>query len=144
MSNRTKKTKKELNKIHNIYNTLLETPYGSLYASISMFKPEMQKQPFAFVNYFDKLPALPYIDNENFFPIMMDIFGLTYEDVKDIPIIMIDSPWNRLFFPFVMNGEEMIILPLRKDGILPSTCDKRKSETIINWKEVLGEKDGDL
>lgn len=137
---KTRKIKKELNKIHNIYENLLNTPWGSLYTSLSIFIPRLKKGVFSFVNYMDRL-QLPYMDDEHFIEETCKIFGVTKEECKDIPLICIKSSWNMLFSPYIITTdkdgkEEMTILPINKNGVYPSSFNHRKSEEIVDWSKL--------
>lgn len=141
---KTRKIRKEINKTRNIYMVLCDTPYGSLYQSLSMFIPRLRKGTFAFINYLDKL-TFPYIDDKKFMSKMLDLFGITKDEVKDIPLICIKSKFNMLFFPFVTDKDsgEITILPVRPDGTFPSTCDHRVSEEFVDWNKVFEEEEKD-
>lgn len=143
MSNRTKKTKKELNKVHNTYINLLSTPYGSLYQSLSMFIPRLRKGTFAFINMMNKL-TFPYIDDKDFMKKMLSIYGVTKKEVKDIPLICFKSKWNMLFHPFItdVNTGEITILPVRPDGSFASTCYHRITEEFVDWDKIFNEVEG--
>lgn len=140
MSNRTKKTKKELNKIHNTYDSILLTPWGSLYTSLSIFIPRLKRGTFSFINYMDRL-SLPYMDDEHFIEETCKIFGVTKEECKDIPLVCIKSKWNMIFAPYVTTTdkdgkEEITILPINKDGVYPTTFNHRESTEFVDWNAL--------
>lgn len=136
----TRKIKKELNKIHNTYENLLNTPWGSLYISLSIFIPRLHRGVFSFVNYMDRL-HLPYMDDEHFIEETCKVFGVTKEECKDIPLICIKSRWNMLFCPYVFTtdkdgNKEITVLPINKAGIYPTTFNHRESEEIVDWNAL--------
>lgn len=137
MANRTSKIKKELNKVHNTYENLLNTPWGSLYTSLSIFIPRLKKGTFAFINYMDKL-SLPYMDDEHLIEETCKVFGVKKEECKDIPLVCIKSKWNMLFAPYITTTdkegkEEITILPINKDGVYPTTFNHRESTEFVDW-----------
>lgn len=145
MSNATRKFKKEQGKIKNTYTVLVDTPYGSLYQSLSMFIPRLRKGTFAFINYMNKL-TFPYIDDKDFMKKMLNIYGVTKEEVEDIPLICFKSKWNMLFHPFItdVNTGEITILPVRPDGSFASTCDHRITEEFVDWNAIFNEIEGEV
>lgn len=137
----TRKIKKEISKKRNLYYTLCDLPYGSLYLSLSMFIPRLRKGSFAFINYMSKLNNLPYIDDPQFMKKMLDIYGVKKEEAEEVPLICIDSAWNRLFFPYVtdVNTHEITILPVRPDGTFPSSCQHMKGQQFVDWDSIFSE-----
>lgn len=145
MSNKTKKIKKEQNKIHNKYYDLLCTSYGSLYRTISLFLPKYEKGIFAFCNMFSKV-TLPYEDDPEYLQKTCKALGIDLKDVIGLPIAKIQSKWNTLYYPYAIEMEDgkptekMMIIPIIESGILPTTCLKADNIEYIDWKQVLGEK----
>lgn len=140
MSNKTSKTKKELNKIHNIYENLLNTPWGSLYTSLSIFIPRLKKGTFAFINYMDRL-HLPYMDDEHFIENTCKVFGVSKKECIGVPLVCIKSKWNLLFAPYITTKdaegkEEITILPINKNGIYPTTFNHRESTEFVDWTKL--------
>ena len=135
MSSKTKKIKKEQSRFGVTYNTILDTPYGSLLQSIGILNPDFRKDKYAFVRAFEKA-RLPFMDDPKFVKGVLKAFNITFEDVKDLPIVRIDSKYNFLYFPFIEGSDgEPIVLPLLKDGLYQSTVHNRESLKVVNWEE---------
>ena len=130
-----KQIKKEQARFNVTYNTILDTPYGSLLQSIGILNPEFRRDKYAFVRRFEKT-RLPYMDDPKFVKGVLDAFNITYEDVKDLPIVRVDSKYNFLYFPFIEGSDgDPIVLPLLKDGLYQSTVHNRESLKVVNWEE---------
>lgn len=135
MSSRIKKTKKEQGRFNVTYNTILDTPYGSLLQSIGILNPEFRRDKYAFVRRFEKV-RLPFMDDPKFVKRVLEAFNITYEDVKDLPIVRVDSKYNFLYFPFIVGSDgDPIVLPLLKDGLYQSTVHHRENLKVVNWEE---------
>lgn len=134
MSKKIKSIKKEQARFNRTYKDIMNTPYGSLLQSIGILKPEYRKQKYAFVRSFEKV-YLPYMDDEKFVKKTLDAFGITYDSVKDLPIIKIESKYNFLFYPYLV-GEDgnPIILPLFPDGLYQSTAYHIEKMTPVDWE----------
>lgn len=48
-------------------------------------------------------------------------------------IVLVESPWNKLFMPYVNIDGENIILPLREDSVYPQTYYKQSNVTEVIW-----------
>lgn len=135
MSSRIKKINKERERFDVTYINLLSTPYGSLLQSIGILNPKFRKDKYAFVRAFEKA-RLPFMDDPKFVKGVLKAFNITFEDVKDLPIVRIDSKYNFLYFPFIEGSDgEPIVLPLLKDGLYQSTVHNRESLKVVNWEE---------
>lgn len=139
----TKKIKKEINKTKNTYNDLLCTSYGSFYKTVSMFLPKYEKGTFAFIRMFDKA-TLPYEDDPEYLQKTCKALGIDIKDIIGLPIAKIQSKWNTLFYPYAMEmkdgkpTDEMVIIPIMENGMLPTTCNKADNIEYIDWKKVCG------
>lgn len=81
-----------------------------------------------------------FIHPDTFVEDVRKFFKLSEEN---IPICMLRSDWNTLFFPYIIkendedsasdNGGSIIPLPLREDGIVPSTYRHYNEMRVIEW-----------
>lgn len=141
---KTRKIRKEINKTRNIYNDLLCTSYGSLYKTISLFLPKYEKGVFAFCNMFNKV-TLPYEDDDEYLQKFCKAVGIELNDIIGLPIVKIQSKWNTLYYPYAMEMKDgkptdnMVIIPIMENGLLPTTCNKAENIEYIDWNNVIGE-----
>lgn len=135
MSSKLKAIKKEKARFNVTYNTILDTPYGSLLQSIGILNPEFRRDKYAFVRHFEKV-RLPFMDDPKFVKGVLKAFNIAYDDVKDLPIVRVDSKYNFLYFPFIESSDgDLVVLPLLRDGLYQSTVHKRESLKVVNWEE---------
>ena len=141
MSSKIKKIKKEKARFDRTYQDIMNTPYGSLLQSIGILLPKYRKQKYAFVRSFEKV-YLPYMDDEKFVKKTLDAFGITYDTVKDLPIIKIESKYNFLFYPY-LEGEDgnPIVLPLFSNGLYQSTAYHIEKMEPVDWNREFGIKE---
>lgn len=138
MSKTIKSIKKEQARFDRTYKDIMNTPYGSLLQSIGILKPEYRKQKYAFVRAFEKV-YLPYMDDEKFVKKTLDAFDITYDDVKDLPIIKIESKYNFLFYPYLeCEDGNPIVLPLFPDGLYQSTAYHIEKMEPVDWDREFG------
>lgn len=134
MSKKIKSIKKEQARFDETYNNILNTPYGSLLQSIGILLPEYRKQKYAFVRAFEKA-YLPYMDDEKLVKKTLDAFGFSFDIVKDLPIIKIESKYNFLFYPYLVGEDDNpIILPLLPNGLYQSTAYHIEKMTPVDWE----------
>lgn len=130
--------KKEQARFDRVYMDIMNTPYGSLLQSIGILLPKYRKDKYAFVRAFEKV-HLPYMDDEMFVKRTLDAFGITYDVVKDLPIIKIESKYNFLYYPY-LEGEDgnPIVLPLFPNGLYQSTVYHIEKMTPVDWDREFG------
>ena len=142
MSNRTRKIKREQTDLEVLYNSILNTAYGSFIQSVGILHPEYAMDKFAFVRKFKKA-RLPYLNDPDFFVKLCDAFNFDYENVvKTLPIAFVSNEHNSLYMPYLIedNGE-MFVLPIRKDGTYPNTYYNADVITPVIWDTNLIEDD---
>lgn len=138
MSKKIKSIKKEQARFDETYKDIMNTPYGSLLQSIGILKPEYRKQKYAFVRAFEKV-YLPYMDDEKFVKKTLDAFGISYDDVKDLPIIKVESKYNFLYYPYLEGKDgNPIVLPLFPNGLYQSTVYHIEKMEPVEWDREFG------
>lgn len=138
MSKKIKSIKKEQARFDETYKDIMNTPYGSLLQSIGILKPEYRKQKYAFVRAFEKV-YLPYMDDEKFVKKTLDAFGISYDDVKDLPIIKVESKYNFLYYPYLEGKDgNPIVLPLFPNGLYQSTAYHIEKMEPVEWDREFG------
>lgn len=143
MSNKCRNIKKNVQDFDFTFQDMLNTPYLSLLWSIGILNSKYRHDKYYWYNKL-KNAYLPYIDDPHFVKKMLDIFNISYNDVKNLPIMKVSSKWNDLYMPFLFDKDENpLILPLRKDGVYPTTAKPEhiKSMEVLDWEKELGTAD---
>lgn len=121
MSSKATKFKKNQKEIEKIYQGILNTIYGSFAKSVSICIPKYRKDKFAFIRMFEKA-SLPYIDDEKFIEKCCDAFSFNIEEVKKIPLCVVESDFNTLIMPYTECEDGTILpLPLNQEGVYPNS-----------------------
>lgn len=134
-----KSMKKSIKKHENALSYYLDTPYGSLVATLMILHPELVKSNKDFIDSF-KGKDFPFIEDPLFLKKTINTyFGADniYDDYAvGEPICMVKTDWNVLFVPYVVDDENNIFpITVRKDGSRPLSLDKGII-SVIDWSEV--------
>lgn len=132
-----KKTiEKNIKLTHQKYVSLINTIYGSLIKSLDICY-NTDRSEAQFVNDF-KHAKLPYLNSDNFIVRVASIFGYPEWQVKKAPLVAVHSKWNTLFFPYFEENNELIVVPLNKEGTYPQTYYQAITIEKITWdnKEI--------
>lgn len=133
MSNKASKIKKEQKEFDNVYKGILNTIYGSFAKSVGICIPKYRKDKFAFVRMFEKA-SLPFIDDEKFIEKCCDAFGYDLEDIKKLPLCVVESDFNTLIMPYMVCEDGQILpLPLNQEGVYPNTYWHSKTIKVLDF-----------
>ena len=137
MSNRTRRTKKEIKELkafrHNCENTI----YGSLISSIMAMTPSLRDDVYAYERKFRKI-CLPLVGDEDFIKKVVSAYWNedVYNDfVVGLPLALVESETNSIFMPYIEKDGEKILMPFREDGSYPASVGYGTTK-YIDWSEV--------
>lgn len=132
MSNKVSKIAKEMKETEILRQNITNTVYGSLVQSTLILR-EIDWTNEEFVKRFKKA-QLPFIEDEDFIKKTVEAVGLKYEDVEGLPLVFVESEKNTLFMPYYYNDDnELVVLPLNKEGVYPSTYYNAIDIHAIDW-----------
>lgn len=133
MSNRVKNIKKNITDNKVLYINLLNTVYGSLVQSVRI----LNQMPWSNEEYINRMKKgkFPYIGDKDFIKKTLETVGIDYEDVKGLPICLVESDFNSLFLPYIEEDGEKYPMPINEEAILPQTLLKAKSINYDIWSD---------
>lgn len=135
MSSKATKFKKNQKELDDFYKGIVNTIYGSFAKSVGICIPKYRKDKFAFIRMFEKA-SLPFIDDENFIEKCCDSFGYNYEEIKNLPLCVIESDFNTLILPYMTCEDGQILpLPLNQEGIYPNSYWNAKSIKVLDFNQ---------
>lgn len=138
MSKKIKRVVENIEELQQEYWDFLNSPYGSLIGTVNLLKGDDGLNDIAVLNRAKKA-EFPFIEDPEFIKKTVEAVGFDYEkDCKNKPIAVVTSEQtkNMLFLPFIWNEEDEIpvLLPIRRDGLLPRTArDEKAKIRIIDW-----------
>ncbi len=131
-----KKIKKNVTETEILYQNLINTVYGSLILSVLILtQKKCSKEVF---NARMKKGKFPYMEDKDFIRKTLKAFdeSIDYEnEVMGLPLCVVESDWNTLILPYIIEDNQVIPMPINQDGILPQTVLKMKSYHIVDWEE---------
>lgn len=132
----TKEIKKNIKETEVLYQNLINTVYGSLILSVLILtQKKYSKEAF---NERMKKGKFPYMEDKDFIKKTLKAFdeSIDYEnEVEGLPLCVVESDWNTLILPYIVEDDQVIPMPINRDGILPQTVLKAKSYHVIDWEE---------
>lgn len=131
-----KKIKKNVTETEILYQNLINTVYGSLILSVLILtQKKCSKEVF---NTRMKKGKFPYMEDKDFIRKTLKAFdeSIDYEnEVMGLPLCVVESDWNTLILPYIIEDNLVIPMPINRDGILPQTVLKMKSYHVVDWEE---------
>jgi hypothetical protein len=135
MSSKATKFKKNQKELDNFYQGIINTVYGSFAKSVGICIPKYRKDKFAFIRMFEKA-SLPFINDEKFIEKCCDAFGYNYEEIKNLPLCVIESDFNTLIMPYMTCEDGQILpLPLNQEGVYPNSYWNAKSIKVLDFSQ---------
>lgn len=129
----TKQIKKNIKEekyfIENVRNTI----YGSLIQS-AVILLQLNWTDSEYLKRIKKA-QFPVIEDEDFIKKTVEAVGIDYEDVKGLPLCIVESSWNTLILPYIEEDGMHLPMPINREAILPATVTHAKSIKIIDWEE---------
>ena len=129
-----KQIKKSINQSKELFNNITNTVYGSLVQScLILLQKNWTEQQF--INKMKKA-RFPYMEDKDFIRKTVEAVGLEYDEVDGLPLCVVESDWNTLILPYIVEEGQVIPMPINRDGILPQTVLKARSYHVVDWDNM--------
>lgn len=137
MKMNVKKIKENIKERKFLIENTRNTIYGSLVQSAAIL---LQKN-WSDDEYLNRMKKgkFPYIEDPDFIKKTVEAVGIDYNEIKGLPLCIVESDFNTLILPYVVEDDCYIPMPINHEGILPSTVVHSKSIKVIDWDNSIGE-----
>lgn len=127
-----KQIKRNINERKYLIENTRNTIYGSLVQSCVIL---LQKN-WTDDEYLERMQKgqFPYMEDPDFIKKTVEAVGLDYEEVDGLPLCVVESDFNTLILPYVVDEDGTTLpMPINHEAILPATVVHAKSIGRIEW-----------